>query len=150
MQDLNFIYRVISFFLIQIPYFILIIVIRPFTDKENNIVEIINESLLTIFVSMLLYYNESDRWNYTIERVFIYSILSNSVLVSLIFTISFILSIVYKCHMSKSSKNNKVTNFQTPESNHTTNTENFSAVRLQLYRNNISTNKNSINISNCS
>ena len=67
--------RVISFFLIQIVYFVLIIVIRPFAESSNNLAEIVNEFLFTSLISMLLYYNESDRWNSTIEKTFIYSIL---------------------------------------------------------------------------
>ena len=94
-QDINFIVRVVSFGSIQIFYLIYLILIRPFTEITNNIVEIINESILTILVLLLLYYNKSNRWNFTIEQVFINLILSCSALVCLVLIMSLTFSIIY-------------------------------------------------------
>ena len=81
LQNLHFIYRVILFNLVQILYFALIIVLRPFTQIDNNIVEIVNELLLTVLGSLLLHYNESSRWDKTIENVYIYLITFSSAFV---------------------------------------------------------------------
>ena len=96
LQDLHFIYRVIIFGLIQIPYFLIIVCIRPFTQIANNISEFINELLLSVLGLMLLYYNKSSRWNNIIENGYIYSITCGSAIVCLVFTISFISTSTYK------------------------------------------------------
>ena len=103
-QDQYFIYRVVSFSLIQIIYFTLFLVIRPFTQITNNLVETNNEFLLVYMVFMLSYYNKRDRWNYTIEKVFIHSITGSSACALLIFIIWFISSTAWKYIRRKSSK----------------------------------------------
>ena len=90
LQDLNKAYCILSFFLIQMSFLVVMIWIRPFDETTNNVVEIVNELLLAILISMLLYYNESSRWNTVAEDLFLYAIVSNSVSVSLITTVSFI------------------------------------------------------------
>ena len=133
-------YRVISFFVIQAPYFVLIITIKPFTDIVNNIVEIVNEILLTGLLSMLLYYNQSSRWDNRIEEVFVYFILSNSVLVSIIFLISMLLILISKCAKKKKSKNRvlDLPNNETLQAVKTCNNMDATFVRFQQYRSNAS------------
>ena len=78
LQEFNFIYRVISFAFVQVPYCIIIISIRPFAQVSNNIVEAINELLLAISTSFLLYYNEQDKWKNYIEKSYVYLITGSS------------------------------------------------------------------------
>ena len=94
LQDQHFMFGVVIFVLVQAIYFVMIFWIRPFTQTSNNIVEILNELLLTGLVSILLYYNEQHKWNTKIENAFIYSITLCSCLVCVIMTISLIFSIV--------------------------------------------------------
>ena len=72
-------------------------VVRPFEEKTNNIIEIINELVLTVMISMLLHYNESNIWDTQIEDVFIYLIMSNSVLVTFILCVTLLVTITIKC-----------------------------------------------------
>ena len=72
-------------------------VVRPFEEKTNNIIEIINELVLTVMISMLLHYNESSRWDTQIEDVFIYLIMSNSVFVTFILCVTLLVTITIKC-----------------------------------------------------
>ena len=81
LQDLHFMVRVVSFVVIQISYFILIILIRPFVKITNNIVEIVNEAMMTTLILMLLYFNEPSRWNQTIEKAMMDLMMYNSILV---------------------------------------------------------------------
>ena len=81
LQDQHFMVRVISFAVIQISYFILILLFRPFVKITNNIVEIINEAIVTILILTLLHLNEPGRWNQTIEKAMMNLMMCNSVLV---------------------------------------------------------------------
>ena len=90
-------FRIIPFLVIQMAYFILIIVIRPFEEKTNNIVEIVNELMFTVMISMLVYYNKPSRWNSKIKEVFVLMIMSNSASVTFILTISLIIGFATKC-----------------------------------------------------
>ena len=104
LQDLYFMVNVIIFVIIQVLFFVMIIAIRPFDQVLNNIVETLNELLLTGLVSILLYYNESTRWNATVEKAFIYSITLNNCIVCSVMIISMIISIVLRCIKRKSVK----------------------------------------------
>ena len=53
---------------------------------------------------MLLFYNEKQRWNDTIEEVFIYSITCSSILVLLVIFMSLIFTILAKLVKKRSSK----------------------------------------------
>ena len=127
------------FFLIQVSYLIIIIIIRPFQEKTNNLVEIVNELVLTILISLLLFYNKSSRWNTTIEDIFIYSIMSNSIVVSLIFMTSLIYSITYKC-IKRSRAKTEVKRFVNNETGHTAlkRRNDTSVVDFDHHRNNTS------------
>ena len=134
-QDLNFILSVILFAAIQIPYFVSIILVRPFNQIANNIVEAINELLLTILICMLLFYNQPNRWNNTIERIVIYLITGVSMLIGLIFISSLILTIAHKCRKKWSSKTNRVRPFSNNENNQSVAVfTNAAMMRRQLYR----------------
>ena len=77
---------------------------RPFEDITNNIVEITNEIFFWSMSGSLIYYNKPNRWNSTIEDVFMYTILSNSVVVVCILSVSLLITVAYKCYTKKKRK----------------------------------------------
>ena len=81
-----------------------IIIMRPFEDITNNIVEITNEIFFWSMSGSLIYYNKPSRWNPTIEDVFMYTILSNSVVVVCILSVSLLINVAYKYYTKKRRK----------------------------------------------
>ena len=104
LQDLHHLTSVILFGIVQIVYFTLLIAIRPFKQITNNMIEIVNELSLTGLILILVYYNRPNRWNKSIEDVFIYTIISTSSCVLFISVISLIATFAYKCCKKKSAK----------------------------------------------
>ena len=69
---------------VQLVYFITIVLIRPNEDAKNNFIEITNEMYFFILVCILTYYNSSENWESGIETAYMYIIMSNSAVVILI------------------------------------------------------------------
>ena len=74
----------ISFWLVQIFYFILICFLRPYDTFKENLIELINEGVFTVLSGFLLYLNEEDRWSEALEKTFTYLIVANTVAISLV------------------------------------------------------------------
>ena len=70
--------------LVQIPYFIFFIIVRPFDQVKNNMVEGTNELFLVVIISYLCFYNTESMWTDSATQIFIYVILGNTAVVVLI------------------------------------------------------------------
>ena len=77
-------YSVIIAVGVQIIYTFIVIFIRPFTHVQPNIIGCMNEIYFTVLLSMLTYFNSEARWTSTVKDVYIWIIISNSILSFLI------------------------------------------------------------------
>jgi hypothetical protein len=53
---------VIGMLVVQIPYTVLIIVLRPFEEQSDNIIEIANEAFYTVIIAWLVYFDSKSKW----------------------------------------------------------------------------------------
>ena len=60
------------------------IIIRPFKEVKDNVIEIINEIGYTILISLLLYYNKESNWSEQEANIIMYSLLFLSIVASAI------------------------------------------------------------------
>ena len=60
------------------------IIIRPFKEVKDNVIEIINEIGYTILISLLLYYNKESNWSEQEANIIMYSLLFLSIVTSAI------------------------------------------------------------------
>ena len=79
-------YSVIIAVGVQIIYTFIVIYIRPFTHVQPNVIGCMNEIYFTVLLSMLTYFNSEARWKSTVKDVYIWIIISNSILSFLITT----------------------------------------------------------------
>ena len=63
---------------IQIAYFLMIVLLRPFIETKNNIIEITNEVFFSFFLGCLIYFNEESLWKSTITNAYIYMLTANN------------------------------------------------------------------------
>ena len=86
----------------QTIYFIFIIILRPSEKIEANIILLLNEFVFWILSCLLVYYNTQDRWNNTVEEIYLRIISSNSI------ATTFIIfgNILHKIYSYNCDKNN--------------------------------------------
>lgn len=84
MQSIKVSFKLIVFSMVQLPYFAIIIWLRPYESKKENFIEIINEILFWILYLSHFYLQDKADWTGTIEVVYIYLILVNNVFCSLL------------------------------------------------------------------
>jgi hypothetical protein len=107
LKNIN-VYAMTSIFtVIQLFYLSIIICLRPF-DSKNNIIEIINEVVFTIVSASLICLNKETNWNTTLSKVFMFSILGNTLIVSLILIVALIIQVKKNGLKCKSKSENKV------------------------------------------
>jgi len=70
--------------LVQIPYLMYILIVRPMDSKKNNMVEIINEIFLTLIISFLSYFKSESDWNDFNTDVFTFIVLGNTMVITLL------------------------------------------------------------------
>ena len=61
--------QILSF--IQLAYFIILLIIRPYTEIKDNLVEIINEVFLWVYIFWLWGYNSETKWDNTSSSIYI-------------------------------------------------------------------------------
>ena len=59
---------VIMLGVVQIWYLIYIIILRPFEEKRNNVIEILNEIFFSILLNSLIFLNSENLWNSTLQN----------------------------------------------------------------------------------
>ena len=68
----------------QLVFFIYIIVLRPFDNIKDNLLEIVNEGHYVVLTSSLLFLNSESKWSQTMEIAYIAIIFSNNIIVCLL------------------------------------------------------------------
>jgi membrane protein implicated in regulation of membrane protease activity len=97
---------------IQIIYTTQLLIIRPFSELENNIVEIINEMFYCAFVGLMLYLDGEEMWTSEMIHLFIGLITLNSLVITaimlgnlLLVTLVFFFLSLIKCWIKRRTKN---------------------------------------------
>ena len=83
-SSLSSIYLMQIVAIIQFIYLLGIIVLRPFQEIRNNWIEIVNEVYFFVMVIYISNYSTSDRWTDTAVDIFLYLILTNSLIIIVI------------------------------------------------------------------
>ena len=81
---LNIIIKVGFFVFIQSLYYLYLILVRPLEKAKDNIIDVINEMLILLLVTMLFKYNKEPDWNSSSKMVFFMSISIVNLIVSII------------------------------------------------------------------
>ena len=68
----------------QVIYYVHIVVSRPFNKKENNMVEIVNETIYLVMVGMIVQFDKKSEWSGLIKSIYTGLILGNSAIVTVI------------------------------------------------------------------
>ena len=74
-SQIDAVFTVLNLFIIQFIYLIIMIVLRSYNKIKDNIIDIINETVYIICISLLFHFNKASDWNQTVESVFIYLLL---------------------------------------------------------------------------
>jgi hypothetical protein len=69
---------VLGMLVIQIPYTILLIILRPFEEKSDSIIEITNEIFYTVIISWLVYYDAESKWTTIPKSIYMGIIAGNT------------------------------------------------------------------------
>ena len=69
---------------LQIAYLVQLLIVRPFKEVKNNIIEITNEWFYLLLILLLTYYNTNDRWKGIMENVYLWIILGNNIIIIVI------------------------------------------------------------------
>jgi hypothetical protein len=69
---------------IQIIYLAYIIMLRPFDNLSNNIIEIINEIFYLVLIILLFYLTEESIWTDFASKVYLGIIVGNTMLIGLV------------------------------------------------------------------
>mmetsp|Transcript_5463 Transcript_5463/g.4647 ORF Transcript_5463/g.4647 Transcript_5463/m.4647 type:complete len:85 (-) Transcript_5463:286-540(-) len=77
---------------IQIMYLIFIIITRPFSRQENNLVEIANEIFYLILIILCVWLNESEEWNSFNTKAFNGVVFGNSISITMIMMSTFMIT----------------------------------------------------------
>ncbi|CAI2368117.1 unnamed protein product [Moneuplotes crassus] len=93
---------------IQTLYFLLLMLIRPFTRPENNIIEIVNELIFLTLSFFLCLFNSESKWTPTVTKAFSFIILSNSLIITLIMISTLIVTIINNIKCSSRNKPTQV------------------------------------------
>jgi hypothetical protein len=98
---------------IQVIYTAQLLIIRPFLELENNIVEIVNEMFYCAFVGLMLYIDGEEMWTSEMTHLFLGLITLNSLVITaimlgnlLLITIVFFFLALINCWI-KLRRNNK-------------------------------------------
>ena len=77
---------------VQLLYFIYVVVQRPYIEVKENLIEIINELFFLIYLSWFWHFSTESKWSSTSSNVYMYLILANNGLVFLVISSKCIIS----------------------------------------------------------
>jgi hypothetical protein len=72
------------FVTVQFLYSAYVIVLRPFQEVKDNIIELMNETIFFTLGANLIYFNSKENWTELVENIFLYTIMGNNSMISLI------------------------------------------------------------------
>ena len=84
LPSLNIIIKVGFFVLIQSLYYLYLVSVRPLEILKDNLIGVINETLILLLANMLFKYNKKPDWTSTSETVFFMSISFTNLIVWII------------------------------------------------------------------
>lgn len=68
----------------QIFYYCLIVWIKPFELRKDNLAELINESFFVLLSGSIVYLNTENKWSSIAEKAYMYVIMANTLVISVI------------------------------------------------------------------
>ena len=74
LSSLNISIKVGLFVLVQSIYYLYLILVRPLENRKDNLIDVINETLILLLASMLFKYNKEPDWTSSSKMVFFMSI----------------------------------------------------------------------------
>ena len=92
-QNLYLYIKLVLFIAIHITVMIYTLIVRPFEEIKDNMIEIINEASYTLLICSLLYYNQESRWSEKDANVMMYSLLFLSLVTTLISFVALIITL---------------------------------------------------------
>ncbi|CAI2374547.1 unnamed protein product [Moneuplotes crassus] len=79
-------------------YLFILCLLRPADDPVNNLIEIINECIFSALLIILLPINSASEWTNLIESIFIWIMVGNTLIITVILVTSFIFKLKKKCN----------------------------------------------------
>ena len=86
LPSLNIIIKVGFFVLIQSLYYLYLVSVRPLEKAKDNLIGVINETLILMLANMLFKYNKEPDWTTSSKMVFFLSISITNLIVCIIST----------------------------------------------------------------
>lgn len=68
----------------QIVYWVALVVLRPFEEAKNNLVEITNETFYFVFIVLMLFLTSEEKWTESMTKLFLGLMTANTLIVTLI------------------------------------------------------------------
>ena len=96
LREANIWVRCWMFMLVQASYLAYTIIVRPFEEARDNIIEIISESAFTFVCLTVAICNEESRWFKGLDQVLIYSLMMIGVIMSGVSLVDFIIGCIRK------------------------------------------------------
>ncbi|CAI2381945.1 unnamed protein product [Moneuplotes crassus] len=85
----------------QLIYFVGICIMRPLETFKDNLIEILNELCFSILSSSLIYLNNKNAWSKLMEDLYYYTMISNTLIITIIIFIDTTRIAINKCHNKK-------------------------------------------------
>ncbi|CAI2383847.1 unnamed protein product [Moneuplotes crassus] len=79
---------IVGFLLIQLPYLAYILIIRPLKETKDNLMESINEILLTVIILYLCIVNTPEAWSSILTSTLLYILFAHLIVIALIPTVT--------------------------------------------------------------
>ena len=96
---------ILAFTSVQIIYLIVMWVLRPLKSKKDTIIDLFNETIFSCLSASLIYFRTESAWNEIVEKIFIYTIMTNTLGVTII---AIVFLFVHLCQKRFKKKPNKV------------------------------------------
>ena len=84
LPNINIIIKIGIFVLLQSLYYLYLVSVRPLEKAKDNLIGVINETLILMLVNMLFKYNKEPDWTTSSKMVFLMSISVANLIISII------------------------------------------------------------------
>jgi len=110
-------YLVSGMLLVQILYTSFMIVVRPFKEPANNLIEWLNEIFFLLIVAYLMKYNSKQAWSPMPTKIYIYILMLNNIVVVSIISVVGITQLIKKLCSKKKPNTFKIPQIIPPKTN---------------------------------
>ena len=100
--------------LFQILYTIWLIVMRPFKEVSNNLVEIINEIIFAVVLGWLIIFSTESMWSGGLTSIYMYILVANNLVIVAVLLMCLFVNVVLKikrCLTKKSQVDTRKKNY---------------------------------------